>query len=258
MFMRQPEPSNHRPWLLVFSLLIVSYLLSPVSALWAAPPQPQNAAAKPPADHFQPDPRWKPLAKDLWFDPAQRQLVMRAKVVLREGALEHLLCLRHTKEHEAILATEAPPQMIHAGLLLTGVEPGQPVQFRPEFQPPKGPAITIELRWEQDGKARSAPARDWVQDQASGKALAKDWVFVGSMTYEDPVTKKTHYAAEDGDLITVANFPAAILDVPFASTSADAERSFVAFTERIPPIGTPVTMILRPVKPPKPPTATPR
>ena len=57
---------------------------------------------------------------------------------LREGYLEHLLCLSRSKEHESILATEAAPRMIHAGLLLTGAEAGKPVQFLPEFRAPSG------------------------------------------------------------------------------------------------------------------------
>ena len=60
--------------------------------------------------------------------------------MLREGPLEHLLCLKGTKEHEAILATDAQPRQIHAGLLLTGAEPGHPVRFLPKFEPPAGNA----------------------------------------------------------------------------------------------------------------------
>ena len=59
--------------------------------------------------------------------------------MLREGPLEHLLCLKGTKEHEAILATDAQPRQIHAGLLLTGAEPGHPVRFLPKFEPPPAP-----------------------------------------------------------------------------------------------------------------------
>ncbi|MFO0887661.1 MAG: hypothetical protein U0790_00795 [Isosphaeraceae bacterium] len=33
---------------------------------------------------------------------------------LREGTLEHLLCLTNSKEHESILATDAPAVQIHA------------------------------------------------------------------------------------------------------------------------------------------------
>src|SRR5262245_8416505 len=94
---------------------------------------------------LEPSPDWRPLARSLWFDPREKQLVVKARVVLREGPLEHLLCLKGTKEHEAILATDAPPRQIHAGLLLTGAEPGHPVRFVPKFEPPAGTPVAIEL-----------------------------------------------------------------------------------------------------------------
>jgi hypothetical protein len=221
----------------------------------AAPARPEPGREEP-ADAYRPDPAWKPLGPSLWFDPKGRTLVLRARVVLREGPLEHLLCLKGTKEHEAILATPAAPRRIHAGLLLTGAEPGHAVRFLPKFEPPAGTPIAIELVWDEGGKARRADARSWVLDERKKTPLATDWVFAGSGLVEDPTTKKPYYLADDGDLITVANFASAILDLPFASTADDADRAFVARTDQIPPRGTGVTLFLRPRKPAEKP-ATP-
>jgi hypothetical protein len=211
--------------------------------LTAAPPADSPAPA---GDAFRPDPAWKALGPSLWFDPAKRQLVIRARVVLREGPLEHLLCLKGTKEHEAVLATPAVPVRIKAGLLLTGAEPGTPVRFLPEFRPPTGTPIAVDVEWEIDGKTHRADARRWVLDERSKKPLAIDWVFAGSELLPDPVTKKPVFTADDGDLITVANFASAILDLPFASTANDADRVYAANTPEIPPRGTFVTMFLHP------------
>jgi hypothetical protein len=221
-------------------------------ALWtAAPPAPpQDEPPPPPASDWKPDPAWKALGTDLWFDPAARRVVLRARVCLREGPLEHLLCLVQSKEHESVLATAAPARAIHAGLLLTGAEPGHPVQFEPKFAPPAGTPIRIELEWnDAEGRPRKADAREWVRDEKTKSALATDWVFAGSSFFEDPFTKKQVYAAEGGDLVTVANFMSATLDLPFASSADDLNRSFVAHTERVPPRGTPVTVSLRPAAP---------
>jgi hypothetical protein len=212
----------------------------------AAPQPPADAGAEEKPDAFRPDPGWKPLGPSLWFDPKERRVLLRAKVVLREGPLEHLLCLRGTKEHEAILSTRAIPRQIHAGLLLTGAEPGHPVKWVPKFDPPTGTKIAIALEWEEDGKARRANAKEWVRDEQKKREMATDWVFAGSELVPDPVTKKPFYLADDGDLVTVSNFASAILDVPFASSANDADRPFVAYTERIPPRGTGVTLSLRP------------
>jgi hypothetical protein len=206
---------------------------------------PAPADPSPPKDNFQPDASWKKLGEALWFDPSKKELIIRARVALRDGYLEHLLCLERTKEHESVLATEAAPRMIHAGLILVAGDPGHPVRYRPEFSAPDGPPVAIELRWEQDGKTHTADARTWVQDDKTKKALDSHWVFAGSEVFKDPESGRVIYGADSGDLITVANFPSAILDLPIASSNSDAERVYVAFTAHIPPRGTPVTMVLR-------------
>jgi len=209
----------------------------------------------------------------VWLDPKNKRVVMTGEICLREGQLEMFACLKGTKEHEAILASDAEPRQIHAGLLLTGAEAGHPVQFVPELDlipgptlaeglawlaltrgmpriiPPTGSRISIELGWKQDGKALRADARTWVREEKSGKPLVPTWVFAGSLLLADPITGKAIYAADEGDLITVANFASAILDLPLESSASDADRVFTANTSRLPPLGTEVLMILRPEGP---------
>src|SRR5271170_4657460 len=222
--------------------MYASLALALVLAVPAVPPPDDRGKTK--AESLQPDPSWKSLGRSLWFDPKAKKVVLRARVVLREGYLEHFMCSKGTKEHEAILATDAVPHKIHAGLLLTGAEPGHTVRFVPKFEPPTGEVIEIDLRWQQDGQARSSDARQWVMDEKAKAPLAIDWVFAGSDLYEDPATKKQVYAADEGDLFTVANFGNAILDLPIASSAEDANRVFVTNTDKIPPLGTEVFVTL--------------
>jgi hypothetical protein len=235
---------------MITPLLFTMLLIYPSVAAQDAPPA---------ADDFRPERGWKPLGKSLWFDPKEKRLIIRARVAINDGYLEHLLCLEQTKEHESLLATAATPKLIHAGLLLTGAEAGHPVRFRPKFEPPAGTAMAIELEWtDKDGKLERSNAREWVKDQKSQKPLAIDWVFAGSDEFVDPETKRRIYAADGGDLFTVSNFTSAILDLPIDSSADDNARSFLANTPRIPPRGTFVTMFLRPVDKPKPTTAEPK
>jgi hypothetical protein len=198
------------------------------------------------AESIAPDKEWKSIGRGLWFDPRTKRAILKARVVLREGVLEHLLCLKGTKEHEAILATDAAPYQIHTVLLLTGAEPVHPVRFVPRFEPPAGTPIAIELQWRQAGTIHETDARQWVKDEKANKPLAIDWVFAGSDFYDDPVTKTKRYAADDGDLFTVANFANAILDLPIASSANDTDRVFSANTDKIPPLGTEVFLIMGP------------
>jgi hypothetical protein len=220
--------------------LALAFLLVVSSGAGADEPGKPNTAA------LQPDPSWKSLGRSLWYDPTTKRVILRARVVLREGYLEHFMCSKGTKEHEAIVATDAVPHEIHAGLLLTGAEPGHPVRFQPKFEPPTGSTIAIELQWKQDGKIHQTDARQWVKNEKAKSPLTIDWVFGGSELFVDPATKKQVYAADEGDLITVANFGNAILDLPIASSADDADRVFVTNTEKIPPLGTEVFVALGP------------
>ena len=93
---------------------------------------------------------------------------------------------------------------------------------------------------------QSIDARRWVRDERTGTTLAEEWVFAGSELLNDPVTKEVVYAADEGDLITVANFGSALLDLPLASSASDAARIFGADPTQVPPLGTEVFLFLRP------------
>lgn len=79
------------------------------------------------------------------------------------------------------------------------------------------------------------------------RAMDAHWVFAGSGFYQDEQTKEKYYRAEDGDLICVANFGSATLDIATRSGSGSEELLFEAWTERLPEIDTPVTIELIPV-----------
>jgi hypothetical protein len=178
-----------------------------------------------------------------------RRVLVEAKVCLREGPLEQLLTRARTKEHEAILAADVDGRDIHKALLVAGATAGSPVQFYPKFRPPQGSAIKVFVKWEDEkGQLRTEPAGKWILNERTGKDLDQDWVFAGSQLFPDPdKVKPDYYLANDGDLICVANFPDALLDLPMKSPNQNAERSFLAQTKRIPPRDTKVVVILEPV-----------
>jgi hypothetical protein len=96
-----------------------------------------------------------------------------------------------------------------------------------------------------DKEFRQAIEKFYAQSQP--REMQADWVFAGSGFFTDEDTGKKFYLAEDGDLICVANFGGAMIDVAMPSSSESSELNFEAFTERIPPKGTPVTVELIPV-----------
>ena len=184
---------------------------------------------------------------DVWLDAKRGVVIVDGLISLREGMLEMFACTRNTKEHESIVSANTKAFLVHAALLRLGAEPGTPVQFVPEYKPPTGTEIEITVEWlDEAGKKKTARAQDWVQSMRTKKAMPHPFVFAGSRFWTDPETGKQYYQAEGGDFICVSNFSTAMLDIPVPSSQTNEELAFQAYTERIPPLGAAVRLILKP------------
>ncbi|HRA86625.1 MAG TPA: YdjY domain-containing protein [Planctomycetaceae bacterium] len=75
--------------------------------------------------------------------------------------------------------------------------------------------------------------------------MKASFVFVGSSMYKDEDTGEEYYQAEGGHLICVSNFSDALLDIREESTASDGGQTYEAWTEKIPPDGTPVLLVLK-------------
>ena len=74
-----------------------------------------------------------------------------------------------------------------------------------------------------------------------------NWVFAGSVFVTDEETGKKYYRADSGETICVLSLPGAMLDLPISNYRAMESRMYEAFAEHLPPAGTPVTLILKPI-----------
>jgi hypothetical protein len=138
-----------------------------------------------------------------------------------------------------------------AGLTLPEHDEALPIRYFAKFKQLTwfGP-MTLEQREKLLGMSRDAGFRKAVAsfyEQGQSKQLDAGWVFPGSGEYLDERSGKKVYLAEGGDMICVSNFPDAMLDLAIKSTDKNDEGLlFEAWTERIPPRGTEVTMELVP------------
>jgi hypothetical protein len=208
-----------------------------------------DPAAHSPARAPAPKPKAKTteIGKNVLLEVAgaDRRVIVKSLVVLREGPLEGLLTRTMAKEHEYILATDSDARHIHLALTLAGAKPGLPVVVVPNYVPPRGDRIKVSLRYKKDGKVVTVPARDWVRDHKTKKALDRDWVFAGSRFVPPAVAgNPPFYAANVGDLICLCNMESALLDLPIKSPKPFAERFYEPHADRIPPKDTPVDVIL--------------
>jgi hypothetical protein len=184
---------------------------------------------------------------DVWLDQKNKRVVVDGSVVLREGQLEMLACPRGTKEHEAIIAVDTKAYAVHAGLLAAGAQVGTPVQFQPKYQPATGTEIDVQVVWtDRNGKVHTDRAQDWIKNVKTGKAMEYPWVFAGSGFWQSDPGGPKHYMAESGDFICISNFPSAMLDLPVESSQSNDALLFQANTDRIPPLGTRVRLVLTP------------
>lgn len=191
--------------------------------------------------------------KNVWLEIQGdcRRVIVQSIVCLREGQLELFLCRKHTKEHEAVVSADVDARDIHKALLVAGAQPGSPVRYQPQFQAATGTRIRVTVQYEDKGKLVTVPAQSWVRDFMTKKAMTHDWVFAGSVllpTGDRDGKSPPFYAANSGDVICISNFEGAMLDLPINSPKDNAELAFEAYTERIPPMDTPVKVILEPVK----------
>ncbi|MBN1589065.1 MAG: hypothetical protein JW888_06090 [Pirellulales bacterium] len=182
-----------------------------------------------------------------WVDKKGRRVVMLAAVCQRNAPLEMFACPSGTKEHEAVVVVPSLARDIHAALLVIGAKQGAPVQFHPEYKPASGAEVEIDVRWKDEkGQIRTAKAQEWIRDMNTKKPMRHNWVFGGSSFWTDERNGRRYYQADGGDFICVSNFPSAMLDLPVESSQKEGNLLFEAFTENIPPLGTPVTVILKP------------
>jgi hypothetical protein len=183
----------------------------------------------------------------IWFDKQERQVVLVGQICQNRAPLELFACQRGSKEHESIVSIAVQPYLVHAGLLAAHAVPGNPVQYQPEFVPARGTEIEVTIVWQDEqGQRHQARAQDWIRHPQTGKTMEYPWVFAGSVFSTDERGQQYYHADGEGDLICVSNFPSAVLDVPVQSSDSNDALMFEAFTDRIPPLGTPVTLLLKP------------
>jgi hypothetical protein len=237
--------------LLIVASLAMTWLLAASAAVLSQEPRQENSpsAAAPPQPDSLIESNLTRLSKEdsVWIDTKRKLVVVDGEVAVREGFLEMFACPQGTKEHESVVAVYSKAYVVHTGLLAVGAVPGKPVQFDPEYRRAEGPIVDIYILWrDAKGEKHSVKAQEWVRNTKTQKEMEQDWVFAGSGFWTDEETGKKLYYAEQGDLICVSNFATAMLDVPIESSQSADQLLFEAFTERLPPKGTKVRLVLIP------------
>lgn len=176
------------------------------------------------------------------------QVELSCEVILRTGELELFAYAKSPtpKEHETILLMHVLPEHVYQALGLIGLTPGNPIMYDWETEKiteASGDPVDVLVRYERDGASVEEPATQWMLDLARQATMRPThWIFTGSRKDE-----RGRFAANvEGTVVTVVNFDTALLSLPESHSDSDDSLWLAARTEAIPPVGTSVTLILRP------------
>ena len=130
-------------------------------------------------------------------DVKNHQVSMDAKVCLRRGILEYLVCKAQTFEHEAIFSTTVIGSHLHAALLLIGSEPSAFVgeEWTVMVKEKKPTCLALSVEYHVDGAlVRKRMSEFLVHRERKDGIVPDHWMFTGSLFYENE--GKSYYFAD--------------------------------------------------------------
>jgi hypothetical protein len=174
------------------------------------------------------------------LDMKARAVTCEGRVNMRKGIIEYLAVAPEGKRHESVLVLDADPLHLQVAFLLLGLEPGGGLRQQGDAQAPRGSALEARVRWKAEGRERQARLEEFAWDIPRRRPMeATSWIFTGLEPQEQA------RAAEDGSLIASYRDPKAVLNNPLPTGSDDT--IYKANERLVPPVGTTVTVTLRPV-----------
>jgi hypothetical protein len=219
------------------SLSLLAALALPLSARAGDPAPAPPAAAKPDASNMP----------HMSVDVKKKQLRIECEALAPQMPLEFFVCMTGTAEHEAVLRSSVKPSHVHLGLLMLGLEPGEPVHYSKaadKWLPPHGPPLQIFAEWDtKDGKHQNVPAYRLMRNVKTKKAMPPmTWIFAGSRVMED----KRYAADTTGYLVSVVNFDLTVIDIPDLASSDNAALEWEINPDTMPEKGSKVWLVIEP------------
>ncbi|MCP4848437.1 MAG: hypothetical protein GY899_10880 [Verrucomicrobiaceae bacterium] len=212
-----------------------------------------NAPTKPPKD-LKPlkvsDEEYK-LGK-LSFNPKTREIWFPCRVNQNEVVLEFAICDEFRgKLHESLLSTKITPFEIQIAMKLLRWqssrrdiyrkfnEQGKPIGVLKDDG--KGRMAILIRHKGKDGKEITEPLGNWVHNATTKKVVGPgSWTYTGSK-----VVDGYFLAAEDGAIAAVYRYEGSLCNT--FNPGSDDDELWFPVAEKVPPIDTMVTVILKPL-----------
>jgi hypothetical protein len=167
--------------------------------------------------------------------------------------LEVLVTTRNTREHEALVVTDAKPEDVHAGLLLLGLQPGTPASFawtpavgdepaRLVGTPARGDAVRVLVQ--RAGSEAWVPLVSWMRSERGAEAVRDAFVFAGS-AFRRVGGREVYAATLEGTIVGLTAFGSETVAYgPLHNPEAASEQPHFLATSTLPPQGDSVVVRL--------------
>jgi hypothetical protein len=225
-------------------------LLAPASTVEAqAPPAPGPTA---PAQGTAAPPVMKSLGGDRYqignviIDKRARRLTVPGHVAhLGQAPLEYLAVTTHgLKAYETLLEMDATGSEFNLGLILIGFDAEKSTRPGAQFDRryPGGDVARVEVSWTSGGRTRTVSADEALLTDAQRQQTPPSrWIYIASFTLKG---QNGRYAADfAGTLVGFVHDPADVIEHR-AGLGIGKYGSIQGNTALMPPVGTPVEMIV--------------
>jgi hypothetical protein len=192
------------------------------------------------------------------FDSKTREIRFPASVNMTKDLLEFLIVHKNGKIHESLLKTEISATDLNVAFKLLRYQASAELHAEPtspEDPTGKFPAVPdevkqaarvlIEVEWKDGENLRKVPLNEWVQHASTGSTMpAGPWVYGGSEVSEGKFAAET-----TGDIAAIYLSRSALINYPGKDNQDDTV--WFVYPKRVPPLDSPVTVIITPFPPEK-------
>ncbi len=180
---------------------------------------------------------------NVMLDTNKKEVVIPGEINIATGdtTIEFFACGLLGPSHESILMLDAEPLSLFTALGLLELSPGMNLEVQGDPHDPKGSGVQVWVEWKQGDKVVSKTARELVWNKFAKQPMEKThWVFTGGRIRTGQFTTQlTH------NIIAVHRDPDSILNHPLPGGIDD--RTYRVNTDVVPPKGTKVKVIIRPI-----------
>ena len=177
------------------------------------------------------------------FDTSKREVRIPGEIniVGPDVNIEFLASGKLGKTHESILIIDAEPLHIFAALGALDFEAGMNLTVQGDPRVPTGSPVEIWVEWDREGEAVLHRARRLIWNAFTEQPMQEtSWIFTGGRLLNNQLSAQLFY-----NIIAVYRDPDSLFNHPLPTGTDD--RTYRVNTDVIPPKGTKVKVIIRPV-----------